>query len=244
MRRLRAQVGKVGEQERECATLSDGELTERSLSLRYQAKCGVPLDDLLPTAFALVREAARRSIGLKHFETQLLGGAALHAGAIAEMQTGEGKTLTATLPLYLRALAGKGTHLATANDYLAARDAEWMRPVFAAVGLSVAVVTAGVSPADRRRAYACDVTYGTAREFGFDFLRDRLKQREQAEARVLFSADSTDGPSPPEGVQRELHFAVVDEADSLLIDEARIPLIISTRARDDAAAATQACLWC
>jgi preprotein translocase subunit SecA len=247
LRRLSDQVRRVVEREAETAALDDAELRERSLSLRYRAKCGESLDGLLSEAFALVREAARRSIGLVHFESQLLGGVALHAGAIAEMQTGEGKTLTATLPLYLRALAGKGAHLATANDYLAFRDAEWMRPVFAVLGVSVGAITADTSESDRRRAYACDITYGTAREFGFDFLRDRLKLRQGAETWILNSdgrSNGAGGMSPPDRVQRDLHFAVVDEADSLLIDEARIPLIISTRSSDDAVAETAAYVWC
>src|SRR5262249_52487457 len=186
---------------------------ERSLSLRYRSKCGVSLDDLLPQAFALVREAASRTIGLKHFESQLLGGAALHAGSIAEMQTGEGKTLTATLPLYLRALAGRGAHLATANDYLAARDADWMRPVFSALGLTVGSIDAGTLRPDRRHAYHCDVTYGTAREFGFDFLRDRLQQRQEAESQMLFAdapVESAGRPVHLDRVQRTLHFALID----------------------------------
>ncbi len=246
MRRLREQVRRVAELEGECSALAAAELTERSLSLRYRAKCGEALDLLLPQAFALVREAARRTIGLKHFEVQILGGAALHAGAIAEMQTGEGKTLTATLPLYLRALAGKGAHLATANDYLAGRDAEWMRPVFSALGLTVGVITGATPRSERNAAYDCDITYSTAREFGFDFLRDRLQTRQGAEAQMLYSAiNAGDGTElkEPQCVQRDLHFAIVDEADSLLIDEARIPLIISVRSNGDDAAEKSAFLW-
>ena len=163
---------------------------------------------------------------------QLLGGVLLHRRAIAEMQTGEGKTLTATLPLYLHSLSGQGAHLATANDYLALRDADWMRPVFEALGLSVGVVLAGQTSAERRSAYHCDVTYGTAREFGFDFLRDRLRAREAAEDQMLFAGSTPVGNVLPalSMVQRGLHFVLVDEADSLLIDEARIPLIISAAA--------------
>jgi preprotein translocase subunit SecA len=247
LRGLKEQVARVVALEAETARLADAELRERSLSLRYRAKCGEPLEGLLPYAFSLVREAARRTIGLAHYETQLLGGAALHAGAIAEMQTGEGKTLTATLPLYLRALAGKGAHLATANDYLASRDADWMRPAFTALGLTVGALAARSLPGDRRRAYQCDITYGTAREFGFDFLRDRLKLRQEAESQILFAgieAERVEMAAQSQTVQRGLHFALIDEADSLLIDEARIPLIISTSASDDARARTHACLWC
>ena len=246
LRRLNEPVSAALALERETAALTDAALAERSRSLQYRAKCRTPLDTLLPEAFTLVREAARRTIGMPHFQTQLLAGAALHAGAIAEMQTGEGKTLTATLPLYLRALAGKGAHLATANDYLAQRDAEWMGPVFAALGLSVASVTAGSSPAERRKAYQCDIAYGTAREFGFDFLRDRLQNRERAESQALFSPASSDDEGvgkAPHSVQRDLHFAVIDEADSLLIDEARIPLIISARVNRDWAVETSAFQW-
>ncbi len=246
MRRLREQVRRVVELERECKALVPAELAEQSLSLRYRAKCGESLDLLLPQAFALVRESARRTIGLTHFEVQILGGAALHAGTIAEMQTGEGKTLTATLPLYLRALAGKGAHLATANDYLARRDADWMRPVFAALGLTVGAITSATPRSERNAAYGCDITYSTAREFGFDFLRDRLQTRQVTEARMLYSTSSADdgaGRKEPSGVQRDLHFAVVDEADSLLIDEARIPLIISTRSNSDDVAEKCAFLW-
>lgn len=245
MRRLKEQVRRTVSLAAASAALDDAALVTTSLALRYRAKCGQPLDDLVPEAFALVREAARRTIGLEHFESQLLGGAALHAGAIAEMQTGEGKTLTATLPLYLHALGGKGAHLATANDYLAGRDAEWMRPVYGALGLSVASVVAGTQAGDRNAAYRCDITYGTAREFAFDFLRDRLKQRQRAEAHGLLYGgkfEPSGGPSHQELVQRGLNFVVIDEADSLLIDEARIPLIISARSSDDGAE-TAAFLW-
>lgn len=245
MRRLKEQVRRTVSLEAASAALDDAALVTTSLALRYRAKCGQPLDELLPEAFALVREAARRTIGLKHFESQLLGGAALHAGAIAEMQTGEGKTLTATLPLYLHALGGKGAHLATANDYLAGRDAEWMQPVYRALGLSVASVVAGTQPTERNAAYRCDITYGTAREFAFDFLRDRLKQRQRAEAQGLLyggKSDPSGAQSHQELVQRGLNFVVIDEADSLLIDEARIPLIISARSSDDGAE-TAAFLW-
>src|SRR5689334_23702416 len=157
--------------------LADHQLRKESLGLRYRARSGEPLDRLLVEAFALVREAGRRKLGMRHFDVQLLGGAAVHHRSIVEMQTGEGKTLTATLPLYLAALEGKGAHLATVNDYLARRDADWMRPIYEALGISVGVVETQNSQAERRVAYACDITYGTAKEFGFDFLRDRLLLR-------------------------------------------------------------------
>ena len=207
--------------------ISDSELRSRSLELRFRAKSGEPREALIPDAFALVREAATRTIGLSHFNVQLLGGVEIHRGAIAEMETGEGKTLVATLPLYLFALQGQGSHLVTANDYLAARDAEIMRPVYELLGLTVGVVEAQAQPQQRRAAYHCDITYGTAKEFGFDFLRDRLLKRRLREQdnsldRMLGLAGAAEQP-----VQRDLHFALVDEADSLLIDEARTPLVIS-----------------
>jgi len=208
---------------------SDQQLKKESLSLRYRARSGEPLAGLLPEAYALVREAATRSLGMRHFDVQLLGGIALFHDSIAEMETGEGKTLTATLPLYLRALAGKGAHLATVNDYLATRDAQWMGPVYERLGLTVGVVQTEMNRAQRRRAYACDVTYGTAKEFGFDFLRDRLVVRRIRQQRPGFLnlAGDLDGQGGERPVQREPYFVVVDEADSVLIDEARTPLIIS-----------------
>ena len=157
--------------------LGDHELRKQSLALRYRARSGEPLVRLLPEAYALVREAGRRTLNMRHFDVQILGGIAMFHRSIVEMQTGEGKTLVATLPMYLRALAGKGCHLATVNDYLAQRDAEWMGPIYEALGLSVGVIQTQMSAAERRKAYACDVTYGTAKEFGFDFLRDRLLLR-------------------------------------------------------------------
>jgi preprotein translocase subunit SecA len=175
---------------------------------------GETLDDLLPEAFAAVREAARRTIGLRHFDVQLVGGIALHQGKIAEMRTGEGKTLVATLPVYLNALAGKGVHVVTVNDYLASRDAEWMAPVYRFLGFTVGVIRAGQSQDEKRAAYACDITYGTNNEYGFDYLRDNLAFRLE------------------DRVQRGLQFAIVDEVDSILIDEARTPLIISGPAEE------------
>lgn len=206
------------------------ELRKRSLSLKFRVKSGERMGRLLPEAYALVREAARRTINMRHFDTQILGGIALFHGCIAEMQTGEGKTLVATLPLYLRALRGKGAYLATVNDYLAQRDAEWMKPIYQLLGLSVGVIQTQMSQTDRRQAYACDITYGTAKEFGFDFLRDRLLLRANGQSLEGVSSNyfsdffSRHGERP---VQRDAHFALVDEADSVLIDEARTPLIIS-----------------
>lgn len=209
--------------------LDDVRLRKHGLALRYRAKRGEPLTELMPEMFALVREAARRKLNMRHFDVQLLGGMAMCHRAVVEMQTGEGKTLTATLPMALYALVGKGCHLATVNDYLARRDAEWMRPIYEAIGLTVGVVETQMSPAQRRQAYACDVTYGTAKEFGFDFLRDRLLLRSISEGRAdliggMISGEQVRHEQP---VQREPFFALVDEADSILIDEARTPLIIS-----------------
>lgn len=210
---------------------NDQQLRKRSLSLRYQAKSGEKLGKLLPEAYALVREAARRTVKMRHFDVQILGGVALFHKAIAEMETGEGKTLTATLPLYLHALLGKGAHLATVNDYLAARDAEWMEPVYKLLGLSVGVIQTPDQPDKRRQAYACDITYGTAKEFGFDFLRDRLLLRRMGLRQEDFLGSVSEhrferGGDQP--VQRGMHFVLVDEADSILIDEARTPLIIGS----------------
>ncbi len=185
----------------------------------------------MPESFALVREAARRTLNMRHFDVQMLGGMALFERSIAEMQTGEGKTLTATLGMYLYALAGKGCHLATVNDYLARRDAEWMRPVYEVLGLTVGVIESAMQSNARREAYACDVTYGTAKEFGFDFLRDRLLLRRIGEGandilgNMLGYGGQSGGEKP---VQREAYFSLVDEADSVLIDDAGTPLIIGT----------------
>ncbi len=174
---------------------------------------GPPLDDLIPEAFATVREAAKRTLGQRHFDVQLIGGMVLHEGRIAEMKTGEGKTLVATLPVYLNALTGKGVHVVTVNDYLAKRDAAWMGAIYEFLGLKVGCIVHELSDPQRREAYACDVTYGTNNEFGFDYLRDNMKY------------------AASEMVQRGHYFAIVDEVDSILIDEARTPLIISGPAR-------------
>jgi preprotein translocase subunit SecA len=209
---------------------SDYELRKISLSLKYRAKAGEPLERLLPEAFALCREAGRRKLNMRHFEVQLLGGIGLFRRSIVEMETGEGKTLTATLPLYLYSLAGKGAHLATVNDYLAKRDAEWMKPLYDLLGVSVGIIQSEMSQEDRRTNYACDITYGTAKEFGFDFLRDRLLLRALGmEQSVLYGGSTGQFPEGADKpVQRESYFALVDEADSILIDEARTPLIIGT----------------
>jgi len=194
--------------------LGDDELKARTPWLKSRLEAGESLDDILPDAFATVREAAKRIMGQRHYDVQLMGGLVLHRGQIAEMKTGEGKTLTATLAVYLNALGGKGSHVVTVNDYLAKRDAEWMGHVYGYLGLSTGCIVHGLSDPERKAAYACDVTYGTNNEFGFDYLRDNMK----------FSLD--------EMVQRDFNFAIVDEVDSILIDEARTPLIISGAAED------------
>ena len=185
------------------------EIREQADELRERARDGESLEDLLPEAFALTREAARRTIGQRHFDVQLIGGMVLHDGAIAEMKTGEGKTLTATLAVFLNSLTGEGVHLVTVNDYLARRDAEWMKPIYDALGVSVAAIQESDDHATRQQKYAADVTYGTNSEFGFDYLRDNM-------AGALEHC-----------VQRGHNFAIVDEVDNILIDEARTPLIIS-----------------
>ena len=211
--------------------LESKDLKKRSLSLRYRAKSGERLDRLLPEAFALVREAGRRAIGLRHFDVQMIGGIALFNGCIAEMETGEGKTLTATLPMYLHALSGKGSHLATVNDYLAERDADLMRPVYELLGMTTGVILTSMRSDERRKSYACDITYGTAKEFGFDFLRDRLLLRRMGALQTSLLGEITGTQFESGGempVQRGAHFCLVDEADSILIDEARTPLIIGS----------------
>ncbi len=229
--RWRTQVARIVAQSHSLQALDNEALRKKSLSLRYDALSGRTLDSLLPDAFALVREAGRRTLNMSHYEVQLLGGIAMHHQSIAVMQTGEGKTLTATLPMYLAALVGKGAHLATANDYLAARDAELMAPIYEALGMTVGVVCSDTPRHIRQRSYACDVTYSTAKEIGFDFLRDRLFRRrmETSGANLIASmviANGEDSAAKP--VQRELNFMLVDEADSILIDEARTPLIVSS----------------
>ncbi|MFN0217738.1 MAG: preprotein translocase subunit SecA [Hyphomicrobium sp.] len=216
VKNFRPKVALINELEDEIAKLSDDELRARTVDLRQQFAAGATLDQLLVPAFATVREAAKRSLGQRHFDVQLIGGMVLHQGDIAEMKTGEGKTLVATLPVYLNALAGKGVHVVTVNDYLAKRDSEWMGQVYRFLGLTVGVIVHDMSDADRHAAYACDVTYGTNNELGFDYLRDNMKMR-QAEM-----------------VQRGHSYAIVDEVDSILIDEARTPLIISGPVEDKA----------
>ena len=211
VKRVRHIVEKINSLEPAMKELSDSELVAKTPYFKEQLENGKTLDDILPEAFAVVREASRRVLGMRHFDVQLIGGIILHQGRIAEMKTGEGKTLVATLPVYLNALTGEGVHVITVNDYLAKRDSEWMGNLYRFLGLSVGLVIAGMNPKQKQEAYACDVTYGTNNEFGFDYLRDNM---------VIYKNQL---------VQRKLKYAIVDEIDSILIDEARTPLIISGR---------------
>ena len=214
VKRVMPIVQKINGLEDEMSKLSDKELRGKTEYFKEQLKNGKTLDDILPEAFAVVREASKRVLGMRHFDVQLIGGIILHQGRIAEMKTGEGKTLVATLPVYLNALEGKGVHVITVNDYLAKRDSEWMGKLYKFLGLSVGLVIAGMEPKAKQEAYNADVTYGTNNEFGFDYLRDNM---------VIYKNQL---------VQRGLHYAIVDEIDSILIDEARTPLIISGRANE------------
>src|SRR5690349_14402475 len=213
LKRMQDRVREINDLEPEIEALSDDELRAKTEEFRNRFEEGEELDELLPEAFACVREAAKRTLGMRHFDVQLIGGMVLHEGRIAEMKTGEGKTLVATLPLYLNAISGVNVHLVTVNDYLAKRDAEWMRPVYETLGVTVGVIQSNMpddwEQTNRRAAYACDITYGTNSEFGFDYLRDNM----------AVELDQT--------VQRGHWYAIVDEVDSILIDEARTPLIIS-----------------
>ena len=214
LNRLGKVVKTINKLEETISKLTDAELREQTSLFKQRLSKGAKLDDLLAESFAVVREVAKRTMNMRHFDVQLIGGMVLHYGKIAEMRTGEGKTLAATLPVYLNALTGEGVHLITVNDYLAKRDAEWMSPIYTALGLTVGVVVHGMSREEKQAAYACDVIYGTNNEFGFDYLRDNM----------AFAAE--------ERMQRKLKFAIVDEVDSILIDEARTPLIISGADQD------------
>ncbi|MGE0014185.1 MAG: DEAD/DEAH box helicase, partial [Azoarcus sp.] len=207
-------VRRINALEPEISALSDEALKGKTAEFRQRVANGETLDALLPEAFAVVREAGKRVHGMRHFDVQLIGGMVLHDGRIAEMRTGEGKTLVATLPAYLNALADKGVHVITVNDYLASRDAEWMGRIYGFLGLSTGCNLSRMTHQEKQAAYASDITYGTNNEFGFDYLRDNMVY------------------NTGERVQRKLNFAIVDEVDSILIDEARTPLIISGQAED------------
>src|ERR671930_6905 len=214
-------VDRINAWEPELELLDDDELRSHADDLRERARNGESLDDLLPETFALVREASRRHMGMRHFDVQMIGGMVLHAGAIAEMKTGEGKTLTATTAVVLNALAGEGVHVVTVNDYLARRDADWMRPIYEALGLTIGVLQNMQPYEEKRAAYAADITYGTNSEFGFDYLRDNM-------ATTLDEKVQHGGRMDEDGKPLTAHhFAIVDEVDNILIDEARTPLIIS-----------------
>src|SRR3954471_20358100 len=215
IRRMRPIVARINEMEPQMQALSDAELRAKTEQFRQRLAGGETLEDLLPEAFAACREAGRRFLKMRHYDVQLMGGMVLHGGNIAEMVTGEGKTLVATLAAYLNALEGKGVHIVTVNDYLARRDAEWMSPLFNGLGMTVGAIQADMDSEERQRIYACDITYGTNNEFGFDYLRDNMKPIKEMQA------------------QGKLTYAIIDEVDSILIDEARTPLIISGPAFDD-----------
>jgi preprotein translocase subunit SecA len=217
LKAFNARVGAINALEPEVEALSDDELRARTADFKQQLANGAKLDDILPAAFATVREGARRALGQRHFDVQLVGGMVLHSGRIAEMKTGEGKTLVATLPAYLNALTGRGVHVVTVNDYLARRDSEWMGQVYRFLGLSVGCIVHELDDAQRRQAYGCDITYGTNNEFGFDYLRDNMKYS---------MADMVQFGGRPKELQGHA-YAIVDEVDSILVDEARTPLIIS-----------------
>ncbi len=216
LKQFRKTVQIINGLEADLQKLTDDELKAKTEQFKDRVKNGAPLDEILPEAFAVVREASQRVLGMRHFDVQLIGGMVLHQGKIAEMRTGEGKTLMATLPAYLNALTGNGVHVVTVNDYLASRDAEWMGRVYKFLGLSVGCNLSQMPHDEKQVAFAADITYGTNNEFGFDYLRDNMVQQ------------------PPERVMRGQNFAIVDEVDSILIDEARTPLIISGQADDNA----------
>src|SRR3981081_849831 len=206
---MRPLITAINALEPELQQLSDTDLAAKTQEFKQQLANGATLDDLLVEAFAVCREAGRRVLNMRHFDVQLIGGVILHKGKIAEMKTGEGKTLVATLAVYLNALAGKGVHVVTVNDYLAKRDSEWMGQIYSFLGMTTGVIVHGLDDAERKEAYARDITYGTNNEYGFDYLRDNMKYRLE------------------DMVQRGHFYAIVDEVDSILIDEARTPLIIS-----------------
>ena len=209
LKEIRPIVDQINALEPQMQAKSDAELREMTQIFKDRLKAGETTDDILPEAFAVTREAAKRVLGQRHYDVQLIGGIVLHQGRIAEMKTGEGKTLVSTLPAYLNALEGKGVHIVTVNDYLAKRDSEWMGKIYTFLGLTVGVIIHDLNAEERRAAYNCDITYATNNELGFDYLRDNM---------VIYKESL---------VQRPLHFAIIDEVDSILIDEARTPLIIS-----------------
>jgi preprotein translocase subunit SecA len=224
LRRLDPKIEAINSLEPRYQAMTDEELRGQTAEFRRRLAAGETLDDLLVEAFAVCREGGRRFLGMRHYDVQLIGGMVLHSGAIAEMITGEGKTLVATLPAYLNALEGKGVHVVTVNDYLARRDMEWMGPLYMGLGLAVGAIQSGMDPGERQKSYACDITYGTNNEFGFDYLRDNMRMAARGDDRFPKHMQQSQGP---------LHYAIVDEVDNILVDEARTPLIISGPAHDD-----------
>ena len=224
VRRLHTRVEAINNLEPHFQALSDDELREQTARFRERLAAGETLDDLLTEAFAACREAGRRFIGMRHYDVQLIGGMVLHSGTISEMVTGEGKTLVATLAAYLNALEGKGVHVVTVNDYLARRDMEWMAPLYVGLGLTVGAIQSDMEVEERQKAYACDITYGTNNEFGFDYLRDNMRPAARGDDRYPKYRQQSQGP---------LHYAIIDEVDNILIDEARTPLIISGPAHEN-----------
>ena len=224
LRRLEPKIEAINALESRYQAMSDAELRGQTDEFRRRLAAGETLDDLLVEAFAVCREGGRRFLGMRHYDVQLIGGMVLHSGAIAEMITGEGKTLVATLPAYLNALEGRGVHVVTVNDYLARRDMEWMGPLYLGLGLTVGAIQSGMDSGERQKSYACDITYGTNNEFGFDYLRDNMRMASRGDDRFPKHMQQSQGP---------LNFAIVDEVDNILIDEARTPLIISGPAHDD-----------
>src|SRR5574341_1446188 len=228
LKRIQPLIDQINQRESALTTLSLDELQAQTALFRQRLAQGTPLDSLIPEAFAVVREVSRRLLNMRHFDVQLIGGIVLHEGKIAEMKIGEGKTLVATLPAVLNALAGRGVHIVTVNDYLARRDAEWMGPIYRALGLSVGVIVHDLDDDQRRRAYAADITYCTNKEVAFDYLRDRIALAGQP-GRIHLQLERLYGQHARarQLVHRGLYYAIVDEADSVLVDEARTPLIIS-----------------
>ncbi len=216
--RFNEKAERITAMEPKYAALSDDELRKQTDVLRGRLREGESLDDILEDAFAVCREGGKRFMGMRHYDVQLVGGMVLHSGGIAEMVTGEGKTLVATLPTYLNALEGKGVHVITVNDYLARRDMEWMAPLFLNLGLTINAIQSGMSTSEKQAAYACDITYGTNNEFGFDYLRDNMRPAAKGDERF---------PSEVQQCQGPLNYAIIDEVDNILVDEARTPLIIS-----------------
>src|SRR5437868_1237012 len=226
IRKLQTRVESINALEERYQAMSDAELRAQTVKFRERLKAGETLDDILVEAFAVCREGGRRFLGMRHYDVQMIGGMVLHSGSIGEMVTGEGKTLVATLPAYLNALEGKGVHVVTVNDYLARRDMEWMGPLYLGLGLSVGAIQSNMEVLERQKAYDADITYGTNNEFGFDYLRDNMRPASRGDDRY---------PKHLQQSQKHLHYAIIDEVDNILIDEARTPLIISGPAFDNPA---------